>query len=120
LPLVYKQFDNWLTTLIIQNVSTEITVATASFISLDGKSRASISRLIDPGRSQFIDPRAEPTLPTATTYAVTVSAPDPIAVVSNHHHDLLGVQPAMGDSYNGVPQASGATAFLPYVAVHTN
>ena len=120
LPLVYKSFDDWLTTLVIQNVGTETTVATATFVSLDGNSRASITRTVEPGRSRFIDPRVESSLMTGTIYSASVSAPDPIAVVSNHHHDLFGVTPAMGDSYNAVAKGGGTTAYLPYVPAHTN
>jgi hypothetical protein len=102
-------------------VGVEATQVTANFVSLDGKSRASIARTVAPGRSQFIDPRIEPVLTAGVVYSASLSAPEPIAVVSNHHHDLPGVLPAMGDSYNAVPGFPGnVTAYAPYVAKHTN
>jgi hypothetical protein len=120
LPLVYKQFDDWLTTLIIQNVGTATADVTATFVSLDGKSRATLSRTVDPGRSKFIDPRIETALAGSTIYAVTMGSTEPIAVVANGHHDLPGVSPAMGDSYNAVPMTAATTSYLPYVPVHTD
>jgi hypothetical protein len=120
LPLVYKNIDDWITTLIVQNVGAFTTDVTASFVSLDGKNRATVSRTIDAGRSKFIDPRVEPSIAPGVIYSVTVSSAEPIAVVANSHHDLLGVMPAMGDSYNGVPSTTATTTYLPFVPAHTD
>ncbi len=119
-PLVYKTWDQWISTLIIQNVGAATSEVTANFISLDGKTTASIARTVDPGRSKFIDPRVETSLAGGTIYAATLSATEPIAVVANHHHDLPGVTPAMGDSYNAIPTSPSMTVYMPYVAMHTN
>jgi hypothetical protein len=118
-PLVYDAVDDWITTLVIQNVSASTTDVVARFVSLDGLSRATIVRTIEPGRSKFLDPRSESSLVPGTIYSVTVSGNDAIAVVSNHHHDLPGVTPAMGDSYNAVPGSTSTTAYLPYVPVRS-
>jgi hypothetical protein len=120
LPLVSKNAGGWLTTLIMQNVGTVATSMTASFVSLDGTKTGTITRTIDPGRSQFIDPRFEGALADGTEYSASLTASQPIAVVSNNHHDLPGVTPAMGDSYNGVAASTATTTYLPYVAKNTD
>ena len=121
LPLVSKNIGGWLTTLIMQNLGSSPATVTASFVSLDGTRTGSISRSISPGRSQFIDPRFESALVDGTEYSATLTASQPIAVVSNNHHDLPGITPAEGDSYNGVVAATGAaTTYLPYLASNTD
>lgn len=120
LPLVAKMADGWLTTLIMQNVGTASTTVTASFVSLDGMSTATITRSIDPGRSAFIDPRVEAGLQDGVEYSATLTATQNIAVVANNHHDLPGTTPVMGDSYNGLAAGSSTTTYLPYLAKNTD
>jgi hypothetical protein len=119
LPLVSNLVSGWLTTLIMQNVGVATTTVTASFVSLDGTKTATLTRSIAPGRSAFIDPRFEASLTQGHEYSVTMTAPNPIAVVANNHNDLPGTAAPMGDSYNGVAAALGS-AYLPYIAKNTD
>ena len=120
LPLVAKTANQWLTTMIMQNVGAAATTVTASFVSLDGTKTAQIQRTIDVGRSAFIDPRIELSLQDGIEYSATLTASQPIAVVANNHHDLPGVTVAYGDSYNGVAVTGNATTYLPYLAKNTD
>jgi hypothetical protein len=119
LPLFSNMVDGWLSTMIIQNMGASTTSVHARFVSLDGTKTATITRTIDPGRSRFIDPRIEPALESGVEYAVMLTSGEPIAVVSNHHHDLVPDQPMSGDSYNGVSAVSG-TVYVPYIAKNTD
>ena len=120
LPLVSKNVGGWLSTMIMQNVGGAATTVTASFVSLDGTKTGTIVRTVDPGRSQFIDPRFESALVDGFEYSAVLTASQPIAVVTNNHHDLPGVTPAEGDSYNGVAVNGVATTYLPYIANNTD
>ena len=120
LPLVAKMAGGWLTTMIVQNLGTVPTTVTASFTSLDGSLTSRIARTVLPLRSQFIDPRGEPTLLEGVEYAATFTASEPIAVVANAHNDLPGTVMPMGDSYNGVPAVTGTTTYAPYVTKNTD
>ena len=120
LPLVSKMVSGWLTTMIIQNVGSASTTASASFTSLDGTKTATLTRSMAPGRSAVIDPRFESALADGTEYSATVTASQPIAVVANNHNDLSGTIAPMGDSYNGVTVGGPATTYLPYLAKNTD
>jgi hypothetical protein len=113
LPNIVRRFYGFVTPFIIQNVGTAGTTATASFISFDGTKTASITRQIEPGRSQFIDPNSEIDLIDQTQYSVTVTASQPISVIVNTHNDAPSVAAPVMYSTNGF--AAGAdTLYGPY------
>src|SRR5512132_27909 len=113
LPNIVRRFYGFVTPIIIQNVGTAGTTATASFISFDGTRTASITRQIEPGRSQFIDPNSEPGLFDATPYSLTVTASQPISVIVTTHLDAPSVAAPVMYSANGI--VGGAdTIYGPY------
>jgi hypothetical protein len=113
LPNIVKTFNGFVTPFIIQNLGTVTTTASASFISFGGAHTATLARTIAPGRSQFIDPNAEPALRDGTQYAVTVTATQPISVVVNTHNDAPSVPRPVVYSTNGMVE--GASPLLgPY------
>jgi hypothetical protein len=113
LPNIVRKFFGFVTPIIIQNVGTAGTTATASFISFDGTKTASITRQIEPGRSKFIDPNSEVDLSDQTQYAVTVTASQPISVIVNTHKDAPGDPAPVMYSANGI--VGGAdTLYGPY------
>ena len=113
LPNIVRRFFGFVTPIIIQNVGTAGTTATASFISFDGTKTASITRQIEPGRSKFIDPNSEVDLVDGTQYAVTVTASQPISVIVNTHKDAPGDPAPVMYSANGI--VGGAdTLYGPY------
>ncbi len=120
LPLVSKLAGGWLTTMIMQNLGAATTSVTATFTRLDAAGSATITRVVQPGRSQFIDPRSESALANGAEYAVTVTSAEPIGVVANAHNDLAGAPAPMGDSYNGVPNVTSTTTYAPYVPKNTD
>src|SRR5205807_497806 len=82
--LITRRFFGFDTPFIIQNLGTQQTAANATFVSFDGTVPSVTSlRVIDPGRSQFIDPNYEPGLVDGHQYSVTVTALQPISVVVN-------------------------------------
>ncbi|HEV8228881.1 MAG TPA: hypothetical protein VGQ86_02905 [Candidatus Limnocylindria bacterium] len=115
LPYVAKSVGGWLTTFVMQNLGAATATVTAAFKSFDGTKTATLSRIIGPGRSQFVDPTIEPLLIAGTEYSVSLSSDQPIGVVVNAHNDAAGVPQPKGFSYNGIPASSEATTFLPYV-----
>lgn len=119
LPLVSDQANGWLTTLIMQNLGTGSATIHATFKSLDGSLSATITKTAAPGQSTVIDPRFESALQAGVEYSAVVVADQQIGVVANNHHDLPGITPAMGDSYNGI-DTTGAVAYLPYIAKNTD
>ena len=120
LPNVTRRFYGFDTPFIIQNLGTEQTTASARFVSFDGTApTVTAIRVIDPGRSQFIDPNYEPGLVDGHQYAVTVTAPQPISVVVNTQDDQPGVQYPKGYSDNGLT-AGGATLYGAYAAKNAN
>lgn len=120
LPLVSKLSGGWLTTMIIQNLGSATTTVTGTFTRIDAAGTATLTRIVQPGRSQFIDPRSEADLVNGAEYAVTFTAAEPIGVVANAHNDLPGSTAPMGDSYNGIPNVTGTTTYSPYVAKNTD
>jgi hypothetical protein len=80
---------------------------------LTGRAPRSITRDIDPGRSQFIDPNSEPGLFDQTQYSVTVTASQPVSVIVNTHNDAPTVGAPVMYSANGI--VGGAdTIYGPY------
>lgn len=120
LPLVSKMVGGWLTTMIMQNLGTSTTTVNATFTGLSGSGSATVQRTVQPGRSQFIDPRTESSLLDGVEYSVTLTSAQPIAVVANAHNDLPGTLMPMGDSYNGVASVTATTTYAPYVAKNTD
>jgi hypothetical protein len=113
LPNIVRKFFGFVTPIIIQNVGITGTTATASFISFDGTKTASITRQIEPGRSQFIDPNSEIDLSDQTQYSVTVTASQPLSVIVNTHNDAPSVGAPVMYSANGI--VGGAdTIYGPY------
>jgi hypothetical protein len=113
LPNIVRKFFGFVTPIIIQNVGISGTTATASFISFDGTKTASITRQIEPGRSQFIDPNSEIDLSDQTQYSVTVTASQPLSVIVNTHNDAPSVGAPVMYSANGI--VGGAdTIYGPY------
>src|SRR5687767_5953766 len=116
LPLVSKMAGGWLTTMIMQNLGAATATVNATFDRLDTPAApVTISRVVQPGRSQFIDPRSESTLANGAEYAVTVTSAEPVGVVANAHNDLPGSVAPMGDSFNGIPNVTNTTSYSPYV-----
>src|SRR5258708_112137 len=115
LPNIVRQFFGFHTPFIIQNLGTAQTTATASFVSFDGTKTATIQRVIDPGRSQFVEPNIESQLIDGTQYAVTVTSAQPISVVVNTHNDDASVAAPLVYATNGF--AAGYEALQgPYIS----
>src|SRR5207244_206095 len=116
LPNITRRFFGFVTPIIIQNLGATTTTATASFVARGGGApNQNIIRVIDPGRSQFIDPNSTVGLIDGTAYSVTITADQPIAVVVNTHHDDSFVANPVAYSADGI--AIGATTvYAPYFA----
>lgn len=114
-PYVAKNANGWLTTLIIQNVTDfQAGQITATFVRLDGGPGATITRMLFPLQTTFIDPTIESALASGSEYSVTLSSDlAPIAVVANSHNDAPSVAAPRGLSYNGTQP--GGRSYLPYV-----
>src|SRR6266542_3226619 len=117
LPYVAKQANGWLTTFIIQNLGAAPTTANISMITQVGGVTVilPLTRVIQPGRSGFVDPRFEPVLIAGVEYSATITADQPIAVIANVHNDSPEVTAPRAYSYNGIANA-GTTTFLPSAA----
>ena len=77
----------WVTTFVMQNFGTADAAVTARFVSYDGASSATLTRVIAPGRSRFIDPSVEAQLRAGRYYSVVLTATQPIGVIANAHDD---------------------------------
>ena len=118
LPNIVRHFFGFHTPFIIQNLGTATTTATATFKPFSGGASTTLTRTIAPGQSQFIEPNIEASLADGQ-YAVTVTAPQPVAVVVNTHNDDPSVAKPVAYSTNGI--ASGAAAvYGPYAAKNAN
>jgi len=115
LPNVTRRFYGYDVPFIVQNLGTQNTNATASFISFDGTKTFSKTLAIQPGRSGVVDPDFTPGLVDGTQYAVTVTADQPISVVVNAHDETNG--PPVAYSHNGLVLGA-TTLYAPYVAKH--
>ncbi len=113
LPYVAKQANGWLTTFIIQNLGAA--PASANIALQAGLTTVVLTRTIQPGRSQVVDPRVERSLAIEIEYAGTITADQPIAVVADAHNDGPDVKNPRAYSYNGVADP-GTTTFVPYAA----
>ena len=116
LPYLAKFVDDWLTTFIIQNVSSAPATVNVALVSYDGTRTAQLSRTILPGRSQAIDPSVEPLLAGGIEYTARIVSNQAVGVVVNAHRDAPTVAFPTGFSYNGIPATNEMVTLLPYVA----
>ena len=105
----------WVTTFVTQNFGNADATVTARFQSYDGASTATITRVIAPGRSRFVDPTVEAQLRAGRYYSVVLTSTQPIGVIANAHDDAPTTAAPRGFSYNGIAQPSFGDVFLPYV-----
>jgi hypothetical protein len=116
LPNITRRFFGFVTPIIIQNLGAATTTATAQFVARGGGAPSqSVLRVIDPGKSQFIDPNSTVGLIDGTAYAVTITADQPVAVVVNTHHDESFVAQPVAYSADGIA-AGATTVYAPYFA----
>src|SRR6202022_1297240 len=115
LPNITRRFFGYVTPFIIQNLGTATTTATAQFQERGGTGQMSVVRVIDPGRSQFVDPNSTLGLVDGKAYSVTVTANQPIAVVVNTHNDAPSVANPVAYSADGIA-VGAATLYAPYFA----
>jgi hypothetical protein len=108
LPNIVRRFFGFHTPFIIQNLGTAQTTATISLVSFDGTKTANIVRVIDPGRSQFVEPNIESQLADGTQYAATVTSGQPVSVVVNTHNDDAAVAAPLVYATNGFTAGSEA------------
>ena len=111
-PNVTRRFFGYDVPLIIQNLGTAATTATASFVSFDGTKTGTAAVSVQPGRSAVIDPNVTAGLVDGTQYAATITATQPVAVVANAHNES-GAPVAY--SHNGLT-AGATTVYAPYAA----
>jgi hypothetical protein len=104
-PSVSRGVDSFFSTIIVQNVDTGATDATAEFLGATGSATAAVTRHLLPGRSGIIDLAAERGLADGATYAVRISAPQRlIAIVSSQRDQpsdsapMLYLFKALGDA----------------------
>ena len=119
LPNVTRRFFGYVTPFIIQNLGSDTTRASASFVSFDGSSTLTVDRTIAPGRSQFIDPNSEPGLIDGKQYAVSVTSVQPIAVVENVHREGVFARDRVSYAVNGIARGASAV-YGPYAAKNAN
>lgn len=81
LPYVAKFVNGWLVTFVARNLGSASATVVARFTSYDGTKTATLTRIISPGASRFVDPSVEPALLAGTEYSVMLSADQPIAAV---------------------------------------
>lgn len=116
LPYVAKFVNGWLVTFVIQNLGPTTASVNARFTSYDGTTTATVTRVIAPGASRFVDPSVEAALIAGTEYSVVLTANQSIAAIANAHNDAASVSAPMGFSYNAVPVGPPAQIYVPSVA----
>lgn len=127
-PNVTRRFFGWDVPLIVQNLGTVATSATATFTSAASPSCTTPhtyarTQAIDPGKSKVFDPDFEAAYTGAPgsglldgcQYSVVVTSPQPVALVVNAHNEVGG---ASAYSHNGIA-AGGTTLFAPYAVRST-
>ncbi len=118
LPYVAKLANGWLSTFIIQNLSSSTTTANVSFYGSDGGTVASLARTISPGRSAAINPAVEDAVPSGVEMSALVVSQYPVGVVVNDHNDAASVAAPRAYSYDGIVVGSNPAAapvYLPHV-----
>jgi subtilisin family serine protease len=119
LPNVVRRFFGYHTPIVMQNLGSVPASATARFVPFTGGAATVVSRTIQPGQSQFIEPNIEPGLVDGRQYAVTITSTQPVAVVVNTQNDDPGVANPVAYATNGI--ASGAFAvYGAYAAKNAN
>jgi hypothetical protein len=113
LPNVARRVDGFVSRIVVQNVGTEPTEATAFFIPIEGTSPASLTRTIQPGRSSIIDVGTERGLVDGTRYAVRISAPSRLVAIVNSHRDTPADAAPMLYSYGALLDGAN-TVYGPY------
>jgi hypothetical protein len=119
LPNIVRRFFGFHTPFIMQNLGTASTTVTARFVPFDGSAVVTSTRTVAPGQSQFIEPNIEPGLIDGKQYAVTVTSPQPVAVVVNTHNDDANVAAPMAYATDGIP-AGASNVYGPYAAKNAN
>ena len=120
LPNIVRRFFGFHSPIICQNLGTANASLTATFVSFDGSApRATVTRTVAPGQSQFIEPNGEPTLVDGKQYAVTITSDQPIGVVVNTHNDDPGVAHPVFYSANGL-SAGAAAVYGAYAVRNAN
>ena len=116
LPNITRRFFGFVTPIIIQNLGAATTTATAQFVARGGGAPSqSVIRVIDPGKSQFIDPNRTVGLIDGTAHPLPRELVSRVAVVVNTHHDESFVAQPVAYSADGI--ATGATTiYAPYFA----
>ena len=115
-PYFANNLNGWLTTLIVQDLGSQSTTASLTFVSFDGTRTVTLTRDLQPGRAAFVDPRFEAGLAAGVEYGVSLKATQPLGVVINAHNDAATVAAPRGFSYNGSPANDFRTNYLAYVA----
>ena len=115
LPFVAKLAAGWIVRVVVQNLGPTTANVNARFVSYDGSRTATLTRVIAPGASRFVDPTVEPALLAGTEYSVTLTSDQPIAAIANAHNDAPGATAPMGFSYNAVVAAPGEIVYAPSV-----
>lgn len=115
LPYVAKFVNGWLVTFVIQNLGPASASVSARFTSYDGTKTATVTRVIAPGASRFVDPSVEPALIAGTEYSVVITANQSIAAIANAHNDAASVPAPMGFSYNALAVGAPAQIYVPSV-----
>ncbi len=122
LPNIVRRFFGYVTPFIIQNLGPLTASVTARFVSFDGTAPVvQVSRVIDSGRSKFVDPNSNdptlgaPGLMDGKQYAVTVTSTQPLAVVVNTHNDAPGTAHPVAYSANGLTLGA-PLVYAPYAA----
>ena len=119
LPNIVRRFFGFHTPFIMQNLGTAQATVTAKFVPFDGTASVTSTRNIAPGQSQFIEPNIEPGLIDGKQYAVTVTSPQPVAVVVNTHNDDASVAAPAAYSTDGIV-AGSSNVYGPYAAKNAN
>lgn len=127
-PNVTRRFFGWDVPLIVQNLGSVATSATATFTSAASPSCTTPhtyarTQAIDPGKSKVFDPDFEAAFTGAAgsglldgcQYSVVVTSPQPVALVVNAHNEVGG---ASAYSHNGIA-AGGTTLYAPYAVRST-
>lgn len=110
LPNVLRHSYGWHTPFIIQDLGTAATTVVIQLVPADGGAPVTLARQLVAGGSAFVEPNAEPTLRDGVSYAATLVASQPIAVVENVHNDVA----LMAHAIDGITSGTG-TLYVPYV-----
>ncbi|HKC89817.1 MAG TPA: S8 family serine peptidase, partial [Candidatus Limnocylindria bacterium] len=119
LPNVVRRFFGYHTPIVMQNLGSVAASATARFVPFSGGAPTVVSRTVQPGQSQFIEPNVEPGLVDGRQYAVTITSSQPVAVVVNTQNDDPGVANPVAYATNGIA-SGGFAVYGAYAAKNAN